>query len=157
MKETVKNASDKGIGYIQSDGSLIFQPYPKLLEEAKNMLGGLRQAGLKQGDVLVLAPSCNEEFIPAFWGCILGGIIPAPLPSPVNLFTPSPALERLHNVWNVLQQPYILLSENLRDQEPGKLKAALSIPKNKIIEFTAIQKYSQETEIYTSQIGRAHV
>jgi len=151
LKETVKNASDKGIGYIQSDGSLIFQPYPKLLEEAKNMLGGLRQAGLKQGDVLVLAPSCNEEFIPAFWGCILGGIIPAPLPSPVNLFTPSPALERLHNVWNVLQQPYILLSENLRDQEPGKLKAALSIPKNKIIEFTAIQKYSQETEIYTSR------
>lgn len=45
LQKAAENASDKGIGYIQSDGSLIFQPYSKLLEEAKGVLGGLRQAG----------------------------------------------------------------------------------------------------------------
>ena len=102
LTETSECAPDRGIGYIQSHGSVAFQSYPRLLKEAGQVLGGLRRAGLKAGDALILALSRKDDFVPAFWACILGGIIPAPLASPISLFTPGPALEKLHSVWQVL-------------------------------------------------------
>ena len=148
--EVANSASDRGIGYIQDDGSLIFQSYPRLLEEAKQVLEWIREKGLKAGDKLILALSCNEEFVPVFWGCILGGIICAPLPAPMSLFTPGYALERLHNVWQVLEQPYILLSEGLLDKSSGK-PVAIPIPDDKFLTFPASQKHSPETVLHKAR------
>jgi acyl-CoA synthetase (AMP-forming)/AMP-acid ligase II/acyl carrier protein len=150
LTETSKSAPDQGIGYIQGDGSLIFHSYPRLLQEAGQVLGRLRRSGLKAGDKLILVLSCNEDFVPAFWGCILGGIIPAPLPAPISFSTPSPTLERLHNVWQVLEQPYILLSEAFVDQRADK-PTATHIPEQNFLTFSALQNSQSEKAFHEAK------
>jgi len=144
------NAANRGIGYIQGDGSLVFHSYPQLLEEVGQVLGGLHRSGLKAGDKLILALSGNEEFLPAFWGCILGGIIPVPLPAPISLFTAGPALDRLHNVWKVLEKPYILLSEAVVDQAADK-PTATHIPEQNFLTFSALRNFQSETAVHKAQ------
>jgi len=150
LTETSQSAPNQGIGYIQGDGSLIFYSYPRLLQEAGQVLGGLHQSGLKAGDRLILALSGNEDFVPAFWGCILGGIIPAPLPAPISLFTPGPALERLRNVWQVLEKPYILLSEHLLDRASDR-SMATTVSEDTFLTFPAIRQPRSEAAVHKAQ------
>ncbi|NEP54105.1 MAG: AMP-binding protein, partial [Moorea sp. SIO3C2] len=71
--------TNKGITYIQADGSEQYQSYQDLLLDAKRILAGLRQWDLKPQDKVILQLEEGHDFIPAFWGCLLGGFIPVPL------------------------------------------------------------------------------
>ncbi len=74
-----------GVGYIQENGDVVRQTYTQLLEEARKLVHSYHKLGLEPGDKLILALEQKQEFIPAFWGCILGGIIPVPLAPPSSL------------------------------------------------------------------------
>ena len=150
LLKTVNSVPDRGIGYIQDDGSSVFQSYPRLLAEAEKVLAGLHEMGLKAGDKLILALSRNEEFVPAFWGCVLGGIIPAPLSGPISLYTPSPTLEKLHNVWQVLEKPRILLSEDLLYKSSDNPRA-VPITDDTFLTFTAIRQPPIKTAFHPAR------
>ena len=64
LQHTANQASKQGIGYIQKDGSVMFQTYPQLLNEAACVLAGLYRLCLKAGDKAILALSRNEEYDP---------------------------------------------------------------------------------------------
>ncbi|MCK5690749.1 AMP-binding protein, partial [Myxococcota bacterium] len=56
--------------------------YSDLLQEARKVLSGLREAGLKKGDLLPLIHRNIEDFLPGFWACQLGGLVAIPLAPP---------------------------------------------------------------------------
>ncbi len=80
--------------------------YPDLLDRARRTLTGLRAAGLSSGDSLIVLGLSLDEFFPAFWGCLLGGIRPAVISEPLSVG--SPVLERLQHTWQLLDRPPIL-------------------------------------------------
>jgi acyl-CoA synthetase (AMP-forming)/AMP-acid ligase II/thioesterase domain-containing protein/acyl carrier protein len=56
-----------------------FLSYSALLDEALHILGGLRAQPLAGGANVALLLEHASDFIPAFWGCVLGGYVPCPL------------------------------------------------------------------------------
>jgi acyl-CoA synthetase (AMP-forming)/AMP-acid ligase II len=53
--------------------------YPSLLEDARHISGGLGANGCRPGSAVALLLERPHDFLPAFWGCVLGGYIPCPL------------------------------------------------------------------------------
>ena len=151
LMDAVNDAPECGIHYLHRDSTVGFHSYPQLLAEARQILGGLRLSGLQPGDRLILALSRNEDFVPTFWGCILGGIIPAPLPAPASFTTEGPLLERLHNVWQVLGQAPILLSDKPQGMAAGDPEA--TIPAERLLSLSAVRGAVSEKAVYPASAG----
>src|SRR5919199_1366796 len=103
----------KGIVYIQADGSEQFQSYGDLLQEAQRIMEGLRKLGLKPQDKVIFQLDCNQDFIPAFWGCVLGGFVPVPIAVAPTYEQPNSTTSKLQNAWEMLGQPIVLTSARL--------------------------------------------
>lgn len=132
LLRTALGEPKKGIVYFQSDGSEIVRSYAVLLEEAEQILAGLRKLGLKPQERVIFQFDLNQDFIPAFWGCILGGFVPVPisfqsligfypeqLPSTYTTLRLRPEdvshsnenrHNKLYNAWLMLDRPLILTS-----------------------------------------------
>ncbi|WP_414582892.1 SDR family NAD(P)-dependent oxidoreductase [Scytonema sp. PCC 10023] len=113
LKRAALQAPDKGIVYLKADGSEVFRSYKALLEESEQILAGLRRLGLKPKDKVIFQLDCNEDFIPAFWGCVLGGFIPVPISVPATYQEANSTVKRLHNGWQMLDRPIVLTSKQL--------------------------------------------
>jgi acyl-CoA synthetase (AMP-forming)/AMP-acid ligase II/thioesterase domain-containing protein/acyl carrier protein len=113
LRQTALETADKGILYLQSDGSEVFQSYPALLEAAERILTGLRQLGLQPQDKVIFQLDRNSDFIPTFWGCLLGGFVPVPLSVAPTYESANSAVSKLHQTWELLKQPMILASQDL--------------------------------------------
>jgi acyl-CoA synthetase (AMP-forming)/AMP-acid ligase II/thioesterase domain-containing protein/acyl carrier protein len=110
-------ASERGIVYIHSDGSETIQSYEALLEEAQRLLAGLRKLGLEPQDKVILQLDRYEDFILAFWGCILGGFVPVPITIASNYNDPSDSnVKKLQNACLVLNQPIVLTNGSIAPQ-----------------------------------------
>ncbi len=103
----------KGVIYIQSDGTELSQSYKDLLEQAQRIMAGLRKLGLKPQDQVIFQLDLNQDFIPAFWGCVLGGFVPVPLSIPPTYDETNSTIEKLKNAWQMLEKPLILTSARL--------------------------------------------
>ena len=82
LTELIQNTGrikNKGIAYIQPDGSQHYQTYEEVLSDAQRVLRGLRSLGLKPQDKVVFQIESYQDFISAFWACVLGGFIPVPV------------------------------------------------------------------------------
>ncbi|NEP57118.1 MAG: AMP-binding protein [Symploca sp. SIO2G7] len=113
LRRTVQRSPDKGITYIQKDGSNTVQLYPALLEQAERILTGLRALGLKPQDKVIFQFDSNQDYIPAFWGCILGGLVPVPVAT-APVYEPSNSVvKKLHNTWQTLEQPIVFTNNSL--------------------------------------------
>ena len=102
-----------GVRYVQMDGSEVFQSYPELLAEAEGILGGLRRLGLKPGDKVIFQFELNQDFIPVFWGCMLGGLVPVPIAVAPTYHQVNGAVSKLHNAWLMFDRPVVLTSLRL--------------------------------------------
>jgi amino acid adenylation domain-containing protein len=105
--------SDRGIIYIHSDGSETIQSYQALLAEAQQILAGLRKLGLQPQDKVIFQLDQNQDFIPAFWACILGGFVPVPISTAPTYEPSNSTVGKLCNSWQILGRPIILTSERL--------------------------------------------
>jgi surfactin family lipopeptide synthetase A len=113
LRRTVDRAPYQGIVYVQEDGAEHFQSYVELEEQASRIYAGLLAAGLKPGDKVLFQLEHNQDFIPAFWGCVLGGIIPVPLSIPPTYKEHNGTIARIHNAWQLLGRPIVLTSREL--------------------------------------------
>ncbi|MBV9390134.1 MAG: SDR family NAD(P)-dependent oxidoreductase, partial [Chroococcidiopsidaceae cyanobacterium CP_BM_ER_R8_30] len=113
LKRAALQGLDKGIVYIQSDGSEIFQSYSALLCEAERVLRGLRQLGLQPQDKVIFQLERNQDFITAFWGCILGGFVPVPISIAPSYRESNGTINKLHHAWRMLERPIVLTSQTL--------------------------------------------
>ncbi len=101
-------AAGKGILYLQMDGREVYQSYQALLAEAEQILAGLRQLGLQPQDKIIFQCDRNQDFIPAFWACMLGGFVAVPVAVAPTYEAAHSAIRKLHHVWELLEQPLIL-------------------------------------------------
>ncbi|HYG11057.1 MAG TPA: AMP-binding protein, partial [Pyrinomonadaceae bacterium] len=120
FRRTVEQNGDEGIVYIQRDGSAVEQSYRELAGAAERVMGGLRSAGVKAGEKVILQLEENEEFVVGFWGCVLGGFVPVPLAVPATYEQVNNATSTLHNVWEMLEQPVVMTSRE-REAEVVRL------------------------------------
>lgn len=114
-----------GITYIGASGKETYVSYPKLFKQAKNVLFNLQSQGIKKGDELIFQITSNEIFLPVFWGCILGGIIPVPLANAIN----ENLKQKFVNVWKKLNSPFFISSDKT---------------KNKLLDYLHSQKEHQK-------------
>ena len=108
LRRAAERSPQKGVRYIRPDGTERLQTYPELVTEASRMLGGLRQLGLKPGDKVIFQLQLNEDFVPAFWGCMMGGFVPVPISIPPGYDEPHGILAKLQNAWVMLDRPAVL-------------------------------------------------
>lgn len=103
--------STRGVGYIDKNEQWFFQTHVKLYEDAHSILAALQNHGITAGHKVVLQFSSNADFIPAFWACIIGGIVPVPMASPPTYSDLSNnTLRNLIDTWSILENPTILTS-----------------------------------------------
>ena len=110
LHRAAKHSPTKGIVYIQSDGSQINQSYGDLLREAQRIKAGLTKLGLKPQDKVIFQLEQNQDFIPAFWGCVLGGFVPVPIAIAPTYSEDNSATRKLENTWLMLGRPIVLTS-----------------------------------------------
>ncbi|MFO0759933.1 MAG: AMP-binding protein [Byssovorax sp.] len=103
----------KGIRYIQEDGSVVFQDYASLLDGARRILTGLREAGLRPGDRVVLQQANLKDHFTTFWACVLGGIVPVTVAIAPSYEVAGGVTGKLYNTWELLEHPVILASQSL--------------------------------------------
>jgi acyl-CoA synthetase (AMP-forming)/AMP-acid ligase II len=105
------NASDqRTITYIEGKDTEQVISYRQLHQQALGTLYQLQQKGLQPGDELILLTRSNPRFIDAFWGAVLGGIVPVPVAVGIS----DEHRSKLFKIFNKLQRPYLFTdAENL--------------------------------------------
>ncbi|NEQ78178.1 MAG: SDR family NAD(P)-dependent oxidoreductase [Okeania sp. SIO2C9] len=119
LEQAAKQHPDQNLIYIQSEQEVITQTYRELWVEAQRILGGLRQLGLKPTDKVIFQLESNQDFISAFWGCVLGGFIPVPVSIPPSYDKSHSTLTKLENTWKMLGQPLVLTDRKLAPSVSG--------------------------------------
>ncbi|MFE6364411.1 amino acid adenylation domain-containing protein [Streptomyces sp. NPDC057806] len=111
--EALRRAAARARGdivHVHADGSEHRRTYASLIPEASRVLAGLRRAGLRPGDQVILQCDATEDFLAVLWGCVLGGFVAVPLTVPATYDTPSAALAKLEGIWRMLGRPWIVCS-----------------------------------------------
>ncbi|MGC5773689.1 amino acid adenylation domain-containing protein [Paenibacillus pabuli] len=103
------NTADRGIIFIEGDDQENQLTYKELYEEACGFLGYLQKQGVETGQEVVFQIEDNRHFIIAFWGCILGGIIPVPVSTGNN----DEHKSKVFRIWNILNRPYLLANSKI--------------------------------------------
>jgi iturin family lipopeptide synthetase A len=114
LEQNIHDTS-KGISFF-SDKDDVTLSYADLYKNAKFILHELQENyQIKPGDKVLFQTEDNYEFVNIFWACILGGIIPIPLTYANN----NEVLLKLFNVWNIVDKPFIILPEKLKEKIEG--------------------------------------
>jgi acyl-CoA synthetase (AMP-forming)/AMP-acid ligase II/acyl carrier protein len=113
LSRTVRQTPKNGVLHLQADGSETFQSYLELKEEAERILHGLRQAGLKPQDKVLFQLERTQDFLSAFWGCVLGGFVPVPVSIAPTYQAITGTLTKLQNAWEMLGRPIVLAGDGL--------------------------------------------
>nr|MBA2694523.1 AMP-binding protein [Actinomycetota bacterium] len=76
----VERTPEQVLVQVDSAGAETVRTYRQLCDEALRIAGGLRQAGLAEGMPVLILPTGGTDFVPAFWGAVLAGAVPVPVP-----------------------------------------------------------------------------
>jgi acyl-CoA synthetase (AMP-forming)/AMP-acid ligase II/aryl carrier-like protein len=93
---------------IQPDGSETVLTYPALLERAQRVLAGLRGRGMAAGEPVLFQLERTQDFLAAFWACVLGGFVPVPVPLAPSYRETNGAVVKLQHAGAMLGRPLIL-------------------------------------------------
>jgi len=69
----------RSITYLDGENDSHSVTYAQLHERALGILHHLQRLGAQPGDKVILFLGNNEQFIDAFWGAVVGGIVPVPV------------------------------------------------------------------------------
>lgn len=150
LKQTAQCISGSKILYLKDNGEEIWQSYSDLLETAERILAGLRKQGLKPQDHVIIQLDQNQEILSAFWGCILGGIVPVIMAVPPTYASANNDLDKLCHVWQLLDQPFILTSQSQADQISA-LSEKLPLSPTQILFIEPLYQHEPDSNHHPSQ------
>lgn len=152
--EVLQRASEnlnESIIYIKSDGSETVQSYPELWQDAQRIVAGLRNIGLKPQDKVIFQLEDNQDFICAFWGCVLGGFVPVPV-SIAPIYEPANnTASKLQNTWQMLEKPLVLTSSALA-ADIDNFSRVLNLENFKIATVDQLFKCEPDLELHQSEL-----
>ena len=93
------------IAHVADDFSETIETYAELRTRARHALGGLRRLGLERGALVIIDASDSKTLLGAFWGAVLGGMVPVPMLAHTAAGT---GVERLRLVWDFLGHPPVV-------------------------------------------------
>ncbi len=134
----------QGLIHVQPDGTEVRQGYADLLESAQRVLGGLRRMGVEPGDRVILQVELPRDFLPAFWGCVLGGFIPIPLQIAPTYSHMNGALAKLQNAWQMLGNPVVVASSRLAPLIQA-LPSVMEFAELPVVDVAALLASSRDT------------
>ncbi|MCA8925332.1 MAG: AMP-binding protein, partial [Planctomycetes bacterium] len=105
-------SGEKGVTLLQADGEVaVTLSYRALREGARRVAGGLDAAGVPRGATVLLQLASPERFVLGFWGCLLGGRVPAPLTACQN----AEHLRKLEGVLAGQRDPWVVVGGEVED------------------------------------------
>jgi len=150
LQRASKNLNESII-YIKSDGSETVQSYPELWQDAQRIVAGLRNIGLKPQDKVIFQLEDNQDFICAFWGCVLGGFVPVPV-SIAPIYEPANnTASKLQNTWQMLEKPLVLTSASL-SPDIDNFSRVLNLENFKIATVDQLLKCEPDLELHQSKL-----
>ncbi|OXY93062.1 non-ribosomal peptide synthetase [Streptomyces diastatochromogenes] len=110
---------EHGVRYRSAEQPLDFtlRTYPQLLAESLRLLSSLRKAGVRQDRVVALLLERPEDFVPAFWACLLGGFTVCPLVPTRN--DPQRWAAQLSHVDTLFEGPLVVTDRRTREELPA--------------------------------------
>lgn len=117
--KTAATYPDRGIRFVSADGEESFQTYPLLLDNARRVASGLRNAGVKARENVILQIDAIESHFTAFWSCVLSGAIPVAVAPAASYKEKEGVVSKLFNTWKLLDRPAILTNRHLADAIVG--------------------------------------
>lgn len=136
--------------YLDRQGNERQETYGSLLEEARRILQGLRDQGLQPKDKLILQLENNEDILPTFWACQLGGFEPAIVPVPVSFDNESKPLDQIKDLWSLFEQPFICSTTGIG----LALKKSICVPgfaQAKVVNIEDLRKSTPATKSHRAQ------
>jgi acyl-CoA synthetase (AMP-forming)/AMP-acid ligase II/thioesterase domain-containing protein/acyl carrier protein/NAD(P)-dependent dehydrogenase (short-subunit alcohol dehydrogenase family) len=112
LRRAADRYSDNGVVYIQEDGRSISQTYKDLKNEAERILSGLRALDLLPQDKVLFQLEKGQDFLPAFWGCVLGGFVPVPISIAPTYKDKNNTVQKLDQAWQQMNHPIVLTSQD---------------------------------------------
>ncbi|MBD2498496.1 SDR family NAD(P)-dependent oxidoreductase [Nostoc sp. FACHB-280] len=149
LKQAATN-STRGISYIKSNGSEQVQSYRELWQDAQRILAGLRKLGLQPQDKVIFQLEDNQDFICAFWGCVLGGFVPVPVSITPNYEPANSNASKLQNTWQMLGKPLVLTSANLAPDIDNFFRL-LNLENFQIVTVYQLRQYEPDLKLHPSQ------
>jgi amino acid adenylation domain-containing protein len=150
LQRTAIQSGDRGITFIQRNGSEVLLSYRNLLNDAKVVLAGLRAGGLKAHDRVILQLDSLREHFTTFWACVLGGITPVTVAIAPTYNEVNGVVGKLHNTWKLLEHPVILASNSMMEPIEG-LKKILPMPDLKLLAVSDLTTFAPDDNTYESR------
>ncbi|RKG58350.1 SDR family NAD(P)-dependent oxidoreductase [Corallococcus sp. AB011P] len=122
LERAARISPEYGVRFLTSAGER-FSSYPELLAEARRIAGGLVSANLPPGSELIMQLASPDDFVPAFWGAVLAGLVPVPLAVPVLLSAGEPASEKVRLTMARLPSAALITREDRAGQVAELLRA----------------------------------
>lgn len=102
--------SKKGITYVEGQDQERFVSYGELYKRSLGILWYFQNKGIQPQDELIISLNQNEQILDAFWGSIMGGIVPVPLSIGIS----NEHRAKIFRVFQKLENPYLYTdSKNL--------------------------------------------
>lgn len=117
LPDTLVRAAERLQGehlhFLDSTGNVRDLTFAALLAEARAVAAGLSARGIPFGSKVLLQLTDPAHIVPAFWGCVIGGWVPAISAVPTSYTDETSELERLKHVWRLLDAPPFVTSRAL--------------------------------------------
>ena len=116
---------DTGANFFSARGRLqAVLPYAALREQALIMAGRLRAAGLAPGSRVALVAETGPDFMIAFFACQYAGMLPCPVPLPMQIGGRDSYIARVTGMLRAAQAHMLITPGALRDKLEEAAKGA---------------------------------
>jgi len=115
LQDATAKAANKTIVYLLPDGTEKVQSYSALLQEAKCIHAGLILQGLRAKDNVIFLLEKNQDVIPAFWACMLGGFVPVIMEVPSHFESSNRAYQHICQLCQRLDAQLIITDSGLHE------------------------------------------
>ncbi|PTL79270.1 peptide synthetase [Vitiosangium sp. GDMCC 1.1324] len=108
LRFAAERQPERTVTFIDTEGRREAVRYADLWAEVLQLLGGLEALGLGAGQRVMLLLEQPGEYIRAFWACLLGGLVPVPMPWTPSFERSHPGVARILSTSERLGGPLVL-------------------------------------------------
>ncbi len=147
-----RRSAERSVTYIEGEQSERVVTLDTIHRRALGLLCHLQQFGAAPGNEVILVVGSNEQFIDAFWACLLGGLIPVPVAAGLS----DEHRFKFFRILKKLDNPFLCTDKKNADKlsafaEANNLSAQLGMIADKMLLLDRIEELSRDGEVHRAQ------